>query len=518
MNFLDLYDKPLTPSLEKGYIINCTPEQFKEAKSIELFTIDKVRTSTQKSAVILNIQSSTQLRDALFAALHKELELHIKEAYIALLKIINYTESNDKGDLFQITNKEYKALIDRHKIFNKYDVREPKVSQIIYDKILSKVTERLKYEDIISRKNFTIPNFTEFIDIIRYTTYIDVYINILKAKTQCNLIRNIRSIYLGLTTRKMTPWEINYLRDLGYVLGFEEHNRRIDDKLFLDNFASKIPDKTLLKKYKGDFSIEFYKLDEDLSNEIKNFIQSNISTYINQELKKFDQSFFLMFTETKTSIKEGKKILKQKLKELKKTLTENDFLVDISDSLSLYFLRGFEYKEVLAFINDDIIEKYLFIEKIQSDLKPEIDLEIKKCKINRLNEKLKLISEKNKNLKSGNNTSPTNKKENTNIKFDKFENLFDANNGCDKDFVLEMLEVLKITRGGHSILTNRKKSRLRGFVEALVEYHIIPDDNIDNLCEIFANQIGMEYKARLKCSDISEKTKKSTIDYIKKHH
>lgn len=85
------------------------------------------------------------------------------------------------------------------------------------------------------------------------------------------------------------------------------------------------------------------------------------------------------------------------------------------------------------------------------------------------------------------------------------------------DYVIAMLEHLCITVDGKSVLTPKKKGAIRGVVEALREHNIIPNIGLAPLCNIIASQIQLELKSELDASNTSEKYRKDTLDYIKRH-
>jgi hypothetical protein len=85
-------------------------------------------------------------------------------------------------------------------------------------------------------------------------------------------------------------------------------------------------------------------------------------------------------------------------------------------------------------------------------------------------------------------------------------------------FILNMLEDLSITSNGISILGVRKKSALRGVVEACLEKNILPHQSIDKLCSLIAARINLELKAKLDYSDTAKSFQKQSIAYIEKHY
>lgn len=108
-----------------------------------------------------------------------------------------------------------------------------------------------------------------------------------------------------------------------------------------------------------------------------------------------------------------------------------------------------------------------------------------------------------------------NKKANNTAAPQSFDNLLTKQKAA---FILQMLEDLSITLNGKSVLSQRRKGALRGIVEAAIEKNILPQLSIEVLCKLIADKIGLELKAKLDFSDISEKQKKAALSYIKEHY
>jgi hypothetical protein len=81
-------------------------------------------------------------------------------------------------------------------------------------------------------------------------------------------------------------------------------------------------------------------------------------------------------------------------------------------------------------------------------------------------------------------------------------------------YVLKLLEYLSITLDGKYNLTERKKSALRGVVEALRDCNVLPDIGLDKLCAIIAIRINLELKSKLNYSTTSKKFKDNAMQYI----
>ncbi len=85
-------------------------------------------------------------------------------------------------------------------------------------------------------------------------------------------------------------------------------------------------------------------------------------------------------------------------------------------------------------------------------------------------------------------------------------------------FILQMLEDLQITKNGKYILGDRKKSSIRGVVEALRQELIIPNITLETSCNLIASRIELELNSKLDHSGIVKSYRKLALDYIKNHH
>jgi hypothetical protein len=85
-------------------------------------------------------------------------------------------------------------------------------------------------------------------------------------------------------------------------------------------------------------------------------------------------------------------------------------------------------------------------------------------------------------------------------------------------FIMQMLEDLQITEKGKYILGDRKKSSIRGIVEALQDSSIIPRLNLEISCKLIANRIELELSSKLDYSDAYLNFRKLASDYIKNHY
>jgi len=84
-----------------------------------------------------------------------------------------------------------------------------------------------------------------------------------------------------------------------------------------------------------------------------------------------------------------------------------------------------------------------------------------------------------------------------------------------QEYILTLLNDLSITVNGVSVLSERKKSSLRGIVEALKDKCLVPGMGIDRLCKIIGDKIQMEINSKLDFSTTSQDYKKKALQYIK---
>jgi hypothetical protein len=97
-------------------------------------------------------------------------------------------------------------------------------------------------------------------------------------------------------------------------------------------------------------------------------------------------------------------------------------------------------------------------------------------------------------------------------KVESFKTVINTDN---QTYILTMLEDLSITKDGVSILSERKKSALRGIVEALKEKCLVPEIGIDKLCKIIGDKIQLEINSKLDFSTTSQDFKKKALQYMK---
>lgn len=84
-----------------------------------------------------------------------------------------------------------------------------------------------------------------------------------------------------------------------------------------------------------------------------------------------------------------------------------------------------------------------------------------------------------------------------------------------QEYILTLLEALSITIDGVSVLSERKKSALRGIIEALKEKGLVPEIGLDKLCKIIGNKIQLEINSKLDFSTTSQEYEKKAKQYIK---
>jgi hypothetical protein len=85
-----------------------------------------------------------------------------------------------------------------------------------------------------------------------------------------------------------------------------------------------------------------------------------------------------------------------------------------------------------------------------------------------------------------------------------------------KAFVLNLLELVGITREGKTVISERRKGALRGVVEALREAHLLPAISLDKACRLIAGHIHLELRSKLDYSQVSEKFRKTAAAHIKR--
>jgi hypothetical protein len=102
--------------------------------------------------------------------------------------------------------------------------------------------------------------------------------------------------------------------------------------------------------------------------------------------------------------------------------------------------------------------------------------------------------------------------ENNNFQID---NLADSHIPDDKmQFILNLLEDLGITADGKYILGEKKKSSIRGVVDALRKKNLIPNIGLEKINNLIAKRIGLDLKSKLDISDTSKLYKKLTLEII----
>jgi DNA-binding transcriptional ArsR family regulator len=130
--------------------------------------------------------------------------------------------------------------------------------------------------------------------------------------------------------------------------------------------------------------------------------------------------------------------------------------------------------------------------------------------------------EPNFNPNNTNNKKQTNKaksadKKNTNSAITKttqptFENSISLEN---QKFILQLMEELSITKNGKCNISARKKSYIRGMVQALIVSGHLPKLAIHTLCNIIGNKIGLEINSKLEYTATAIDAEKEVKNYIK---
>lgn len=98
----------------------------------------------------------------------------------------------------------------------------------------------------------------------------------------------------------------------------------------------------------------------------------------------------------------------------------------------------------------------------------------------------------------------------------KNKSVFLFNSYPKKELILNALEDLQITVGNKSILSSRRISLLRGFVEGCIDVGALPPLPLKTLYEQIASYINLKLKKPLQVTDIGNTMKKKTINYLKK--
>lgn len=96
--------------------------------------------------------------------------------------------------------------------------------------------------------------------------------------------------------------------------------------------------------------------------------------------------------------------------------------------------------------------------------------------------------------------------------------LEELTNPVNVKFILQMLEDLQITENGKYILGERKKSSIRGVVQALQDSTIIPRLNLEISCKFIAERIELDLNSKLDFSESVKNYKKLASEYIKNHY
>lgn len=84
------------------------------------------------------------------------------------------------------------------------------------------------------------------------------------------------------------------------------------------------------------------------------------------------------------------------------------------------------------------------------------------------------------------------------------------------NYILKLLEDLEITSNGIYILGEKKKSSIRGVVEALRKNNLIPNIGLEKLNKMIADRINLDLKSKLDVSDTSKLYKKLALEILDK--
>lgn len=290
--------------------------------------------------------------------------------------------------------------------------------------------------------------------------------------------------------------EMQYLEERNLV-----HRYFLDDKLQL--FLDDLPNGRTPKK------ITCISLDYILTKEIKDYVASCIYHRLEMELKQYADFLSNKLDLYTIDDEEKATYLKAEKDAIFSRFNTLDFATNSPTELVEFYLSdNIEFVDINAFIINDKALKIQFWNRLS-----KLDWVIDNLECNLMKMQIKHINKLLSELKTPKTKDSLDNSAKQSISFN---SLF--KNKKDKQFTLDALEDLSLTREGKSILTDRKKSALKGFVEALKEATIIPNHNTDTLCELFATQIAMPYKARLKATDTSNATYKAMKKHIKEHY
>lgn len=273
----------------------------------------------------------------------------------------------------------------------------------------------------------------------------------------------------------------------------------------------------------NDQILEWLKFEEDYLTSLKNNLTKNFVVSEKQVERQTEKTVNDFFDEVKEGIITNIEIYNKVQK-----LTDNFDLIKLKllyDDFEFYLFLEQEYK-LAAFSKEDIAKA---IEELQKNNRPipyrEIPDFVKTEKgIKVIMDGFKVVDDEKllypfyfftcyqfRNL-----LETEIEKRGDNIKhketFRKTQETFD--NLPHATFILKMLEDLSVTVNGKPELGERKKSALRGIVEASIEQGILPNQNIHSLCQLIGAKIGLPIKAKLAESFTSKEMKKTALRYI----
>jgi hypothetical protein len=133
-----------------------------------------------------------------------------------------------------------------------------------------------------------------------------------------------------------------------------------------------------------------------------------------------------------------------------------------------------------------------------------------KAEIESVNNRINLIQlHLNMHTKTAVDASPSPKKGQ--------QSLEDVTSSSRREYILTMMEHLKVTVNGKSVLPERKKSVIAGIATALLKNSLVSPVSRTKLTQILANEIQLVMGQKVDWSDSAEEFRKKVETYLKSH-
>lgn len=248
--------------------------------------------------------------------------------------------------------------------------------------------------------------------------------------------------------------------------------------------------------YKRDLTSEtFISIQDHQLKILDEFLSSLVKSRINEEN---------LLDESRMGI-----LIDKNLNILKEFLTGTP--TDISIKRAKNIIEFDDPSEVLVLFDDIINNRYLFFEKytIFALDKNSFSSYFVACYLLEYLNELKILKKKYSNQVNCDNLMKLSKSDPVLLN--------DIIKDVNFKYILKLLEDLSITYKGEYILDERKKSAIRGVVEALKENYILPKRSLHELCVLISNEIKLELKSKLEESATSRAFKNSSLEYIKNY-